>query len=405
LTLPHDLDLEAAVVGWLLVDRAAVAEAVWLLSAADFYSPKHQAIYAALVGEHERGERGDARTVLAACAGQPVTASDLVELTHTGSPSWKVHAETLAELTARRKLAGAASEVLQAVTSGVPAAEAADMLTGALAEVANPVGSIPGSLLTAGQVADRVVEQADWIIPGMLRRGWRAVVVAPEGVGKSLLLLQCALLASAGIHPLHYREMRPVVSLLVDLENPGDEVTARVASMRKQVGNHTSGQWDDLRPWVWEEPGGIDLRSRHHRSRLDAICSQVRPDLVCIGPVYKAYQKRDGERGHEDGVRHLQTILDDLRTRHRFALVLEHHAPMDASNGASSKRVLRPSDTMLWLRWPEIGIGLTPDEKNPQTVMHCRRWRGDRVKAEWPTRIEYGQTFPWVGVWPTKGAA
>jgi hypothetical protein len=402
LPLPHDLEAEAAVLGWLLVDHQAIGEALWQLTPGDFYSPKHAAVYRVLLGFHERF---DDRAVLLALEGSepPVGVLDLVDLTSSASPAWRTHLARLVDLHARRQLAFAASEALEAAGSAADPTTAAEALTVRLRQLLNPAGAIPESLRPMEDVADRATDQAPWTIPGLLRRGWRTVVVGPEGGGKSLLLLQMAMLASAGIHPLHYQAMPAITTLVVDLENPDDEVTARLAAMRRRIESR-HGDWDRYRPWIWEEPGGIDLRSRRHRGQLDAICSQVQPDLVCLGPVYKSYEKRDGERGHEDGVRHLQSILDDLRTRHGFALVLEHHAPMDAG-GYGGKRVQRPSDTMLWLRWPEIGIGLTPDDEHPRSVMHCKRWRGDRVKASWPERIEYGQAFPWQGVWKEDGGA
>lgn len=399
LSPPHDLEAERAVLGAVLIDPTVIGQVSWQLTASDFYRPTHQAVFAAVAGFHERGERWDERTVLNACvaAGAPIEAVDLAELLASSGVAWRTHAERLVDLHARRELVYLANDATTAAQdASTDVAEVAGTLAGRLQLIHTPGSLIPDSFESADTIADRTVDHLPWIIPGMMRRGWRSVIVGPEGSGKSLLTLQCALLASAGIHPLHYKPIPPVVVVVVDLENPEEEVTSRIKGLRQQI-QQQRGDWQAHRPFVWQQPGGIDLRSRKHRAQLDAMCATYQPDLVCIGPVYKSYEKRAGERGHEDAVRHVMAILDDLRTRHNFALMLEHHAPLDG-NG-SGKREIRPSDTMLWLRWPEIGIGMNPDPEHKVTVMHLKRWRGDRVKSSWPDRIEYGQAFPWVGVW------
>jgi hypothetical protein len=81
----------------------------------------------------------------------------------------------------------------------------------------------------------------------------------------------------------------------------------------------------------------------------------------------------------------MQEILDDLRTRYGFALVIEHHAPK-AQGGA---RDLAPFGSSLWLRWGEIRMSLTPPDKSfPVRSLKLLPFSGSRVEHGWPDRID-----------------
>ncbi len=146
---------------------------------------------------------------------------------------------------------------------------------------------------------------------------------------------------------------------------------------------------------LWTRPGGIDLRARKDRNEFVAVLNRTRPDLVCLGPVYKSYRVKAKETD-EQVAAEVQAILDDLRTRFEFALFIEHHAP----HGDSSSRNVRPFGSSLWLRWPEFGLALRQNREMPKSL-DVGRWRGDRVQPNgWPDRLDrQGHGFPWVGWW------
>ncbi|MEW6413397.1 MAG: replicative DNA helicase [Candidatus Zixiibacteriota bacterium] len=61
---PQSLDAEQAVLGSLLKDAEAIGQAIEILDAPDnFYYPKHQAIYRAIIGLYDKGEPCDITTV------------------------------------------------------------------------------------------------------------------------------------------------------------------------------------------------------------------------------------------------------------------------------------------------------------------------------------------------------
>ena len=79
----------------------------------------------------------------------------------------------------------------------------------------------PGRLIQWNDfIKESSSDKYEWVIPGLLERGERVIVVAAEGVGKTMLARQIALCSSSGVHPFTFQPMKPVVTLTVDLENP-----------------------------------------------------------------------------------------------------------------------------------------------------------------------------------------
>ncbi len=210
----------------------------------------------------------------------------------------------------------------------------------------------------------------------------------------SVLLRQVAISSAAGLHPFTHRPIPSIRSLVIDLENPDEAIEAVCAPMALAAAEVEG--WDPDRCWLWRRPAGIDLRRRRDRLELEQVLRIAQPDLVCLGPVYKVYRP-SGKDDEETATAGAQAVLDDLRTRYRFALLLEHHAPHGAD---SKKRQMRPHGSVLWQRWPELGFGLEPvrDMNGSFTI---GRFRGDRLPNQWPERIDRsGGRWPWDATWP-----
>ncbi len=208
----------------------------------------------------------------------------------------------------------------------------------------------------------------------------------------SVLARQVCTLLAAGRHPFMPKAaIRPRRTLLVDLENPPDLVRRGLRGIVGQV-------WDegvdvDDRMWRWNRPGGIDLRSPGDRALLARVIERTRPDLVAIGPIYKAWLSRPGDT-HESAAADVAAAIDHLRERYGCAFWIEHHAPKADSSGRRSD----PVGSSLWLRWPEFGLALKPEPHNDdRNVYILERFRGDRDVRCWPDRLLKGVSrWPWT---------
>ena len=134
----------------------------------------------------------------------------------------------------------------------------------------------------------------DWLVPGLIERGDRIVVTGDEGWGKSTLLRQQGLAATAGMNPFantgaeaHHR---PVRVLLVDCENSQRQLRREFPKAWRSM------KQDDLgaarrRLWQRSRTEGLVLDDPADRQGDRAwLARQVRtfqPDLLLIGPLYK----------------------------------------------------------------------------------------------------------------------
>jgi hypothetical protein len=391
---PHDIAAERSVIGDMLQYPDTVAEASTLLTAGDFYEPANALAFDRLVSAWRRGHQLDRVSLADAMreAGHDPDPHWLADVVGSLSASWRIHAQTVVREKARR-------DVLELVTQagrdvwvpGLDPFELADRLVTRLVAVHAPVAGPPADLWDLDEFIDLPEhENAPWVVDGLLRKGWRCVIVGTEGGGKSLLFRQFAVAAAQGIHPLEFRLIDKVRTLLIDLENPADAVAKSCRSLRSVVARET---YEPGRAWLWHRPAGIDLRTRATRSELEAVLAACRPDLVTLGPLYKAYRRR-GQESDEEATADVQEVLDDLRTRYGFALLLEHHAPQMDGHG---HRKLRPYGSSLWLRWPELGIAMQPPaDPADRREVELERWRGDRMSNSWPKRLEQGPQWPWV---------
>jgi len=232
----------------------------------------------------------------------------------------------------------------------------------------------------------------DWLIPNLMERMDRVIVVAPEGAGKTQMARQVAIMAAQGVHPFTFEKIPPIRTLIVDLENPPRNIRRKTKSIVQAV--EFDSAYEAGRCWLWTQPGGIDLRTATGLKSLHQVCEMTEPDLICLGPLYKAYLEDGGKAETVNG--ETARILDGIRSRFDVGLWLETHAPMESGNHG---RNLRPMNSGVWMRWPEFGIKLMPHPDSAKLVT-LGRFRGDRdERSGWPVAMQWGSRWPWQPLW------
>jgi hypothetical protein len=392
--VPFDQDAEEAIIGGALVWPERCDGIVDRLSASDFYRPAHAAIWTALGDLLAEGNPVDAVTVAARVRlyGGEVEEAEILRLMANGLPPTRQHVEIVLRHAAARRLLGLLTETRAAVDGGEDPYSLAARLGSDLDDVASGASGGEPEALTVPDLIASAETSAPWIVPGLLRSDWRAVVVAAEGCGKSTLLRQLAICAAQGVHPLRHERMAPVRTLIVDGENPRAAIAETGATLDAQVRRTAGTDYDAERCRVWSRPGGLDLRDPRDRADFTRELRAHHPQLVVAGPVYKLARRRERE-SYEDAAEGVLAVLDDLRVRFGFALLLEHHAP----KGQGGSRELAPFGSQRWLAWPELGLSLRAEGNG--TDLAVGRFRGDRLLCDWPNRLEPRRVWPFVGVW------
>jgi replicative DNA helicase len=242
---------------------------------------------------------------------------------------------------------------------------------------------------TVGEFINEPSPPHSWVIPGLLEHADRVMVVAGEGVGKSVLSRQVGVMLAAGTHPFAPKvAIPPKRVLLVDLENPPALVRRGLQGV-VQVADDAGLEFGD-RLYRWNRPGGMDLRSAAGRALLHQALDRARPDLVCIGPLYKMSLGRSGDT-YETAAAETAAAIDAARERYGCAFWIEHHM----AKGEAGQRPSSPLGSSLWMRWPEFGLVLKRAENAEPTVFQLGRFRGDRDDRVWPDRL-----IKKVGPWP-----
>lgn len=238
-------------------------------------------------------------------------------------------------------------------------------------------------------VNENVDDSYDWLIPDLLERRERVIVVAAEGVGKTMLARQVAILPSWGVHPFTFERIKPITTLFVDLENPERIIrrTSRAIHGAAMSMNYSMRSNSHL----LMKPDGLNLLSPIDRMYLETQLELIKPDLLVLGPLYKAFID-PGNKTSESVAIEVVKYLDTIRVAFGCALWLEHHAPLGES---MTSRNLRPFGSAVWSRWPEFGLALQPDATSVgEYVYDVRHFRGERDERRWPTKMKRGKKWP-----------
>ncbi len=229
-------------------------------------------------------------------------------------------------------------------------------------------------LISLDDLLDSPEEPFNWLVPGLIEEMDRIILTGLEGGGKSTFCRQIGAQVAIGVHPFGGPPFEPIEVLYIDCENSRNQVRRKADILRKRRGALLAFKF---------RPDGVDLTIVAHIAWLEQQIRQAMPRLVIIGPIYKM---AGGDPKDEQNAKAVASVLDDLRVRYNFALIIEAHSPY--ADGSKSKRPERPYGASLWSRWPEFGIHLANDGA-------LRHWRGPRDEREWPTKLKRGETWPW----------
>ena len=229
----------------------------------------------------------------------------------------------------------------------------------------------------------------DWVIPQLIEKGERVIVVAAEGVGKTMLARQSGLCASAGLHPFTMSKMTPIRTLTVDLENP-ERIIRRTSKNIMSAALHY-GHTRKTEAHLLIKPAGLDLLKQSDRAILEEAIEKTKPQLLIMGPLYKSFVDPGGRTSESIAIE-VAKYLDTIREVYGCAMWLEHHAPLGSSIGG---RDLRPFGSAVWSRWPEFGLSLTPDPTSTEGYVYdVKHFRGARDLRQFPTKMKRGKIFP-----------
>jgi replicative DNA helicase len=259
-------------------------------------------------------------------------------------------------------------------------------------------GDTDDSRDTVGVMLSEADEETDWLIPGLLAREERAVVVAGEGVAKTTLLRQFAVCMAGGLNPWNGQRVTGGLRVLfIDTENSRGQSRRAYRWIAGRCYRPTMDRNWKNNIIHKTRNDGVNLLGKDEPWFRD-LADRVSPDVIILSPAYKLMR---GDPKEDRDVLGLLDVIDRVRVQHRAAILIETHAP----HGTFMSRDMRPFGSSVWLRWPEVGFGYQrdraiPEDEQPRKpeFLESVDWRGAREPRDWPDRICYGgpKELPWV---------
>jgi len=399
---PHDIAAEQAVLAAMMLYASAAAECAQTLTAADFYRPAHQLIFAAILDSAAAGEPADVITVKARLeATGDIAKAGGAPYLHTliASPagvSGSHYARIVREHAIIRRLKLATRRITQRTDTPGDIDGAHGLIEYALREIETVRDSGLGDDFNTPTISEFLAvpedaDEYDWVIPGLLERGDRLIVTGSEGLGKSSLLRQMAVTIAAGIHPFTHQPIPPQRVLYLDCENGPAHTRRKIRPL--VLSAHQAGHpVAEKNLWMEIHPEGMDLALERDVSRVLRLVSVIEPDVVILGPLYRLAPRA---LNNDDDAAPVLAALNMIRAR-GACVILEAHAGHAVGHGGY--RDLRPRGSSAFLGWPEFGFGIrfaSHEDAKRKRLVDVVPWRGDRDERDWPEMLQGGGVWPW----------
>jgi len=387
-----DRNAEAATIAACLTSRTARDEARKHLSGGDFYSTAYETIWDAMSRLDREGKGVDPAALMSLLQATNMRAAQELPnlITWPAFPDNVAdYAETVREWATRRRLNSEAMRVQQMALN--PTMDASGMA----ATIATRFATIRDSGITAdvesitlGELLSEAEDEPDWLVPGLLERRDRLMLTGEEGLGKSYMLRQIAIMAAAGLDPFDPGlRIRPLSVLIVDCENSVRQVKRKVRPVVDFAQRHGNGRPDQVNLLCSHR---MDITADRDLARIHRELDACQPDIVVIGPLYRLTPRAIQT---DDEAAPVLAALDTIRDRD-ISILIEAHA--GHAIGKGGVRDLRPRGSSALLGWPEFGYGMRTVASGYADLVP---WRGDRDERNWPDRVRHcNQHIRWVPV-------
>jgi hypothetical protein len=239
---------------------------------------------------------------------------------------------------------------------------------------------------TAAELTGRPEPNAETLLGPLIVAGQRTIVVGDTGHGKTSLVLQmfAGILACGDV--LGYTGAGTGPVLVVDLEQG-------MRSIRRGLREAGLADRDDV--LGVSVPDGLALdRDPEQLAELDRVIAEHRPVAVALDPYYKAHAVDDPNA--ERAIVDLMRVLDALRTRHGFALVLPAHPRKDlpGRNGARKLTLHDIAGSGAIVRGAEVVVAIERLAHGYGRLRILKDRDGDLTVGEaWPLIFTRGEGF------------
>jgi hypothetical protein len=217
-----------------------------------------------------------------------------------------------------------------------------------------------------------------------LCRGGGLFIVAPSGLGKSVLTAQAAIEFACGLRSFGIKPARPLKSLIIQAEDDDGDVIEMAqivnhlelsSAQRKLVGENTHIEFVN------------DMTGAEFLNLCDGFLTQWRADLLWINP-YTAYLGADIKDDEKNNA-FLRNGLNPILTKHDCSAAIIHHTPKtnfrDTANWKPSDWMYSGAGAACLTNWSRAYLVIDPTG-TPGVFKFIAAKRGKR--------IGWGDIFP-----------
>lgn len=381
-TQPHNLEVEMAVLGSMLIEDQAISKTAERLSAVDFYKDAHKTIFSAILQLHEAHKAVDLITLVEKLKNDGTLeaiggASYLAGLSNTVPTADNIehYAQIVKQKSVLRLLIAQAAQISDEAYTTEDGAEAiTQRAVQSIATIAEKCASGPGS--GEGPVAlDAYLKSAippvQYFIDPILPVKGKMMISACSNVGKSIFAMNMCLTMTSSIEKIFDKwTVKPARVLYVDLEMGDSPMKERFAKMCAAKNIAT-----DLL-FVKHIPC-LNLLEATESKTLKTWIKDLGVDVLVLDPLGHAWA--GNENSAEDVIqitRELNKIIDEFGV----SIVLVHHwrkATKDFKDGGEMA-----AGSYRWTAWLDSHL--------------CLKGESDSIHVTCEKNRHAGKFKPWV---------
>ena len=227
-------------------------------------------------------------------------------------------------------------------------------------------------------------ELAPELIPGILRKGRKMMIVGASKTGKSMLLSELAIAIAEGSTWMGRQCARGKV-LYVNLEIPEDTFWNRILDIYERQGMAAS---NDLTVWNLR---GFATQMDRLTPKLIRRAKKLNPDVVIVDPIYKVLT---GDENSAEQMARFCNEFDKLCTQLNASTIYCHHHSKGAQGGknsmdrASGSGVFaRDADALLDLTQLNLTDDIITQEKNKAVCKYLLDLLRHTVPVGWDSLV------------------
>lgn len=362
--MPHNNDMERAVLGSMLIDNNVIDRVATRLTADDFYNTQNKRMFQILVGMWKLGQGVDQVTVVDALleTGKLDEAGGVAYVSELGSEvasGWNIdtYIERVLKKSAHRGLIVLGQQMIAGEDIDTETIDGYQERLDQLSETSRGYNREYAPIAEDSLTDWEDVEPREWLIDQLLPAGELTLFTGDGGVGKSRLMLQIAgkLACGWGGTPWQSKERQRGFSnnqdkrrvYIASWEDDQDEYKRRLLTAQSRLGWMDQGVFTDQVKYVnmrkdgrgplWGVPEG---ENRYNRASIlpvgEVLLKQAvafDADVLVLDPLSAAF---GGEENDRAGVREFTNHFSGWANRNNCAVVILGHPPKSEATYSGS---------------------------------------------------------------------